>query len=110
MKQTRFSLLIAFLASDLMSSKYTVEIPKDVIWVKNWDQLHAMAARYQDTALVPKYGGNVIEVDGRIILATDEKMTKQIDDFIKELEKDDPGVGVEPETSEKRDLNIPVPI
>lgn len=69
-----------------------------------------MAAKYDHTALVPKYGGNVIEVDGKIILATDEGMTKQIDELIKQLEGNDPELKAEPKTSKRRDLNIPVPL
>ncbi|KAF9772560.1 hypothetical protein IL306_009716 [Fusarium sp. DS 682] len=95
--------------SVFVSAKYTVEIPKDAIWVTNWDQLHEMAAKYQDTALVQKYGGNAIEVNGKIILATDEEMTKQIDDLIKELEKNNPEVEADPKTSKRRDLDIPGP-
>lgn len=69
-----------------------------------------MAAKYDHTALIPKYGGNVIEVDGKIILATDERMTKQIDELIKKLEGNDPELKAEPKTSKRRDLNIPVPL
>ncbi|EKJ68730.1 hypothetical protein FPSE_11098 [Fusarium pseudograminearum CS3096] len=49
-----------------------------------------MAAKYQDTALEPKYGGNVIEIDGKIVLATDDKMTEEIDDLVEQLEKNNP--------------------
>ncbi|CZR37477.1 uncharacterized protein FPRO_02263 [Fusarium proliferatum ET1] len=65
-----------------------------------------MGAKYPDTAPVEKYGGNVIEVDGKIVLATDEEMTKQIDSLIKELEKNDTGVEAETETSKRRDVEI----
>jgi hypothetical protein len=92
-----------------VSATYTVEIPKDAIWVKNWDQLHEMGAKYPDTALNEKYGGNVIEVDGKIVLATDEAMTKQIEGLIKELEKNDIEVEAETETSKRQGVEIPGP-
>ncbi|KAF4333484.1 hypothetical protein FBEOM_12692 [Fusarium beomiforme] len=97
------------LTGSFVSAKYTVEIPKDAIWVTDWDQLHEMGAKYPDTALVEKYGGNVIEVDGKIVLATDEEMTKQIEDLVKELEKNDKDVETETETSRRRDVEIPGP-
>ncbi|UPL02868.1 hypothetical protein LCI18_013802 [Fusarium solani-melongenae] len=98
------SLLTALLTGSLVSAKYTVEIPKDAIWVTNWDQLHEMAAKYPDTALVEKYGGNVIEVDGKIVLATDQEMNEQIDDLIEQLEKNNPEGETEPKTPNRRDL------
>jgi L-2-hydroxyglutarate oxidase LhgO len=87
-------------------AKYSIEIPKDVIWVTNWDQLHEIGANYPDTALVEKYGGNIIEVNGKIVVATDEEMTKQIDDLIKELEKNDIEVEAETDTSKRRAVEI----
>ncbi|WKT52651.1 hypothetical protein QSH57_003213, partial [Fusarium oxysporum f. sp. vasinfectum] len=101
--KTGSSFLKVLLTGSFVSAKYTIKIPKDAIWVTNWDQLHEMGAKYPDTALVEKYGGNVIEVDGKIVLATDEEMTKQIDSLIKELEKDDIEVEAETETSKRRD-------
>ncbi|KAL4731007.1 hypothetical protein ACLX1H_003049 [Fusarium chlamydosporum] len=59
-----------------------------------------MAAKYPDAVLVSQYGGNVIEVDGKIVLATDEEMTKQIDDLIEKLEMN---IEEEPKTSKKRE-------
>ncbi|EXK82934.1 hypothetical protein FOQG_12766 [Fusarium oxysporum f. sp. raphani 54005] len=107
--KTGSSFLKVLLTGSFVSAKYTIKIPKDAIWVTNWDQLHEMGAKYPDTALVEKYGGNVIEVDGKIVLATDEEMTKQIDSLIKELEKDDIEVEAETETSKRRDVEIPGP-
>ncbi|KAF4957015.1 hypothetical protein FGADI_3428 [Fusarium gaditjirri] len=89
--RTGSSFLTVLLTGSFVSAKYTVEIPENAIWVTNWDQLHEMGAKYPDTALFEKYGGNVIEVDGKIVVATDEKMTEEIDNFIKELEKNKPG-------------------
>ncbi|KAF0645915.1 hypothetical protein FPSE5266_11098 [Fusarium pseudograminearum] len=84
--RTVSSVLAFLLAGSFVSASYTVEIPEDAIW----DQLHKMAAKYQDTALEPKYGGNVIEIDGKIVLATDDKMTEEIDDLVEQLEKNNP--------------------
>ncbi|GKU23144.1 unnamed protein product, partial [Fusarium langsethiae] len=65
-----------------------------------------MAAEYQDTALEPKYGGNVIEVNGKIVRAKDGGMTKQIDDLVQELEKKEPESEEEPKISKRRDPNV----
>ncbi|CAF3473601.1 unnamed protein product [Fusarium graminearum] len=104
--RTVSSVLAFLLAGGFVSASYTVEIPEDAIWVTSWDQLHEMAAKYQDTALEPKYGGNVIEVDGKIVLATDDKITKEIDDLVQQLEKNDPEAKEEPKISKRRDLNV----
>ncbi|KAL3593240.1 hypothetical protein FPOAC2_07535 [Fusarium poae] len=101
------STIIAIMVTGrFVTCDYTVEIPDDAVWVTDWDQLHEMAAKYQDTALEPKYGGNVIEVDGKIVVATDDGMTKQIDDLVQELVKNDAEVEEEPQISKRQDLNI----
>ncbi|EWG55282.1 hypothetical protein FVEG_17487 [Fusarium verticillioides 7600] len=94
------------LSGSFVRAKYSIEIPKDAIWVTNWVQLHEVGANYHDTALVEKYGGNVIEVNGKIVVATDEEMTKQIDDLIKELENNDIEVEAETETLKRRAVEI----
>ncbi|UZP40448.1 hypothetical protein NXS19_008264 [Fusarium pseudograminearum] len=104
--RTVSSVLAFLLAGGFVGASYTVEIPEDAIWVTTWDQLHEMAAKYQDTALEPKYGGNIIEIDGKIVLATDDKMTKEIDDLVEQLEKNDPEAEEEPKISRRRDLNV----
>ncbi|EWY99924.1 hypothetical protein FOYG_03851 [Fusarium oxysporum NRRL 32931] len=70
-------LLTTLLAGSMVSAKYTVEIPDDAVWVTNWDELHA-APRFEGV-LLPKYGGFVIEVDEKIVLATNERMSKEVD-------------------------------
>ncbi|PTD05056.1 hypothetical protein FCULG_00000103 [Fusarium culmorum] len=104
--RTVSSVLLFLLAGSIVSAKYNVEIPGDAVWVTSWGQLHEMAAKYQDTALEPKYGGNVIEVNGKIILATDDKMTKEIDDLVEQLEKNDSEAKEEPKISRRRDVNV----
>ncbi|KAH7182385.1 uncharacterized protein B0J16DRAFT_343616 [Fusarium flagelliforme] len=69
------SILTAAFASTLAGAEYTVEIPKDAVWVTSWDEFHAEAPKF-DQYLNEKYGGFVVEVNKKIVLATDEEMTK----------------------------------
>lgn len=57
---------------------YTVELPASAVIVTTWEELYSEAKKYPDTALFTRYGGNVIEVDGDIKMATDKYMTEQI--------------------------------
>ncbi|KAF5552252.1 hypothetical protein FNAPI_7167 [Fusarium napiforme] len=82
------SLLTTLLAVSMANAKYTVEIPEDAVWVTNWDELQA-APRFAGV-LLPKYGGFVIEVDEKIVLATNEQMSKEVLDLLTDLEKNDP--------------------
>ncbi|RBA10433.1 hypothetical protein FPRO05_05022 [Fusarium proliferatum] len=96
------SLLTTLLAGSMVSAKYTVEIPDDAVWVTNWDELHA-APRFGGV-LLPKYGGFVIEVDEKIVLATDEKMSKEVLDLLTDLEKNDSQTEEKQTIPNKRDL------
>ncbi|KAF4417042.1 hypothetical protein FACUT_12520 [Fusarium acutatum] len=98
------SLLTALVTGSVVSAKYTVKIPDDAVWVTNWDELHA-APRFGGV-LLPKYGGFVIEVDERIVLATDEQMSKEVLDLLTDLEKNEPQPEDEQTTPNKRDLEI----
>ncbi|KAF5247348.1 hypothetical protein FANTH_6439 [Fusarium anthophilum] len=98
------SLLTTLLASSMVNAKYTVKIPVDAVWVTNWDELHA-APRFRGV-LLPKYGGFVIEVDEKIVLATDEQMSKEVLDLLTDLEKNDPRHEDEQTTPVKRDLEV----
>ncbi|EXK43376.1 hypothetical protein FOXG_15288 [Fusarium oxysporum f. sp. lycopersici 4287] len=98
------SLLTTLLAGSMVSAKYTVEIPDDAVWVTNWDELHA-APRFEGV-LLPKYGGFVIEVDEKIVLATNERMSKEVFDLLTDLEKNDPQSEDEQQTPNKRDTEI----
>ncbi|EXM07412.1 hypothetical protein FOIG_02423 [Fusarium odoratissimum NRRL 54006] len=95
------SLLTTLLAGSMVSAEYTVEIPDDAVWVTNWDELHA-APRFEGV-LLPKYGGFVIEVDEKIVLATNERMSKEVFDLLTDLEKNDPQPEDEQQTPNKRD-------
>ncbi|KAL5625738.1 hypothetical protein FOBRF1_000081 [Fusarium oxysporum] len=97
-------LLTTLLAGSMVSAKYNVEIPDDAVWVTNWDELHA-APRFEGV-LLPKYGGFVIEVDEKIVLATDERMSKEVFDLLTDLEKNDPQPEDEQTTPNKRDAEI----
>ncbi|KAG4274426.1 hypothetical protein FPRO04_09384 [Fusarium proliferatum] len=96
------SLLTTLLAGSIASAKYTVEIPDDAVWVTNWDELHA-APRFGGV-LLPKYGGFVIEVDEKIVLATDEKMSKEVLNLLTDLEKNDSQTEEKQTIPNKRDL------
>ncbi|KAG7436911.1 hypothetical protein Forpi1262_v002268 [Fusarium oxysporum f. sp. raphani] len=98
------SLLSTLLTSSMVSAEYTVEIPDDAVWITNWDELHA-APRFEGV-LLPKYGGFVIEVDEKIVLATDERMSKEVFDLLTDLEKDDPQPEEKQTTPNKRDAKI----
>lgn len=63
-------------------SAYTVEIPESAIIVSDWDSLHAESDRFPNSMLMPKYGGNVIEVDRKIMLATTENLTLEIQNVV----------------------------
>ncbi|SCO16926.1 related to ankyrin [Fusarium fujikuroi] len=96
------SLLATLLSNSMVSAKYTVEIPDDAVWVTNWDELHA-APRFGGV-LLPKYGGFVIEVDEKIVLATDEKMSKEVLNLLTDLEKIDSQTEEKQTIPNKRDL------
>ncbi|KAF5642250.1 uncharacterized protein FTJAE_3725 [Fusarium tjaetaba] len=96
------SLLTTLLAGSMANAKYTVEIPEDAVWVTNWDELQA-APRFAGV-LLPKYGGFVIEVDEKIVLATDEQMSKEVLDLLTDLEENDPQPEDKQTTPSKRDV------
>ncbi|KAF5974914.1 hypothetical protein FCOIX_7953 [Fusarium coicis] len=98
------SLLNTLLAGSMASAKYTVEVPEDAVWVTNWDELQA-APRFAGV-LLPKYGGFVIEVDEKIVLATNEQMSKEVLNLLTDLEKKDPQPDDKQTTPSKRDLEI----
>ncbi|KAF4501856.1 Ankyrin repeat domain containing protein 50 [Fusarium agapanthi] len=98
------SLLATLLAGSMVSAKYTTEIPDDAVWVTNWDELQA-APRFGGV-LLPKYGGFVIEVDEKIVLATDEQTSKEVLNLLTDLEENDPQPEDEQTAPNKRDLDL----
>lgn len=60
-------------------SNYTINVPEDAIIVDNWDAFHTEAKKFPWSMVEQKYGGNVIEVDGIIKLATTAELSKQIE-------------------------------
>ncbi|CAF3443739.1 hypothetical protein QX201_007666 [Fusarium graminearum] len=85
------ALAVAF-AGTLASAEYTFDIPKDAVWVTSWDEFRAEAPKF-DQYLDEKYGGFVLEVDNKIVLATDEQMTKSLHDFFSKMEAKDGAEG-----------------
>jgi hypothetical protein len=65
----------------MSTSKYTIALPKSVINVTSWERLElvAEAANRPETMLVRRYGGHVLEENNVIGIATDDKMTEEID-------------------------------
>ncbi|KAF5540016.1 ankyrin repeat domain-containing protein [Fusarium mexicanum] len=98
------SSLLTLITGSVVNAKYTTKIPEDAVWVTNWDELHA--APQFGGVLLPKYGGFVIEVDEKIVLATDERMSKEVLDLLTDLEKNDPRPEDEQSTPNKRDVEI----
>lgn len=61
-------------------TNYTINIPETAVIIDSWDTLRSEAGKYPWSMLEPKYGGNVIEVDGTIKLATTDELSKQIEE------------------------------
>ncbi|RBR24680.1 uncharacterized protein FIESC28_02453 [Fusarium coffeatum] len=99
------SIFAAAFAGTLASAEYTVDIPKDAIWVTSWDEFHAEAPKF-DQFLDEKYGGFVLEVDNKIVLATDEEMTKSLHDFFNKMGAKDDAAAEEEQTPQKRDGDL----
>ncbi|KAF5983334.1 ankyrin protein [Fusarium bulbicola] len=95
------SFLAAAFASPFADAEYTVKIPEDAVWVTTWELFHAEAPKF-DQMLDEKYGGFVVEVDNKIVLATNEEMTNKLDIFFKEMEAKDVDAEEEPQISKKR--------
>ena len=78
MKASKTFVLFELCGVALSLSGYTIDIPDTAVIVSDWDSLHAETERFPDSMLMPKYGGNVIEVDGQIMLATTQDLTLEI--------------------------------
>ncbi|KAM0714167.1 hypothetical protein Q7P37_010316 [Cladosporium fusiforme] len=63
-------------------SGYATTIPESAVIVSDWTSLYTGIAKYPDSILDEKYGGRVIEIEGKIVLATDDDMTRQINEKI----------------------------
>jgi hypothetical protein len=71
--------------SVLVLSGYTVEVPETSIIVSDWASLQTEVEKFADSMLMAKYGGNVIEVDGQVMLATTQDLTLEIQKMVDSL-------------------------
>lgn len=63
-------------------SGYTIDIPGTAVVVSDLTTLEVELSRYPSTALNERYGGWVIEIGGRIVVAMDDNMTFLINENI----------------------------
>jgi hypothetical protein len=61
----------------LSLANYTVDIPPSAKVCSDWPSLEAAAKQMPGSRLVAKYGGYVIEEDGVVVFACDEKMSAE---------------------------------
>lgn len=59
-------------------ANYTVDIPPSAKICSDWPSLEAAAKQMPGSRLVAKYGGYVIEEDGVVVFACDEKMSGEV--------------------------------
>lgn len=72
--------LTRILTTSMPITGYSVAIPASAVIISDWETYHQEAQKYPDTMVVGKYGGYVVEVGGEIKLATDNAMTKLINE------------------------------
>lgn len=65
-------------SSAVSLANYTVEIPYSAKICSDWPSLEAAIRQRPGSRAVEKYGGYVIEEDGIILFACDEKMSEEI--------------------------------
>jgi len=65
---------------------YTIAIPQSAKIVSDWPSLRAAAIQRPHTSIVKLYGGFVIEEDGIIAIACDEKLSAEADAHPEQLE------------------------
>lgn len=65
--------------STMSLANYTIPILEKAVIVDSWDSPYAEAAECPWSRLEPRYGGNVIEVDGAIKVATTDGLSMQIE-------------------------------
>jgi hypothetical protein len=59
-------------------ANYTIHIPPSARICSDWPSLEAAAKQIPGSRIVEKYGGFVIEGDGVIVFACDEKMSEEV--------------------------------
>jgi hypothetical protein len=65
-------------SSAVSLANYTIHIPPSAKTCSDWPSLEAAIMQMPSSRLVEKYGGYVIEQDGVIVFACDEKMSMEV--------------------------------
>lgn len=63
--------------SEIRLASYTIDIPPSARICSDWPSLKAAIVQRPGSRVVEKYGGYVIEEDGVILFACDEKMSEE---------------------------------
>jgi hypothetical protein len=82
-------LVLFFALSVMATTTYNTGIPESAIIVSSWETFYKEAGHYPNSAMEDKYGGYVIEVDGKIVVATDDAMTENIRSHLADIEARD---------------------
>lgn len=72
--------------SGVSISNYTVDIPVSAKICSDWPSLEAAVLQRPGCKLLRKYGGFVIEENGIIVIACDEKMSVEVAEHPEELD------------------------
>lgn len=72
--------------SGVSLSNYTVDIPPPAKVCSDWPSLHAAVSQRPGSKVLQKYGGFVIEENGLIVIACDEKMSVEVARHPEELD------------------------
>jgi len=65
-------------SSAVSLANYTVDIPLSAKICSDWPSLEAAIVKRPGSRVVEKYGGFVIEEDGVVVFACDEKMSEEV--------------------------------
>jgi hypothetical protein len=57
---------------------YDITIPDPATIVSTWEALYGEIKKFPNETLLPRHGSNIIEVDGQIMLATTDTLTREI--------------------------------
>jgi hypothetical protein len=73
-------------ASGVKTGNYTVTLPETARVCSTWPSLSAAALQRPHATIVKKYGGFVIEEEGAIVIACDEKLSVECEECPEQLE------------------------
>lgn len=76
----------ANLPSDVSIANYTVPIPENARIVSRIPSLRAANMERSHSSIAKKYGGFVIEEDGEIVIACDEKLSTELEKHPEQLQ------------------------